>query len=98
MFFRFSSAVALAVAISLAGVALEKRSLELRRETSRQYYRTDVLQDHLARLRLRAQQLGAPVRFIESLENGALPLKQAEQPRPATVPRMPLLRWQRGSE
>jgi hypothetical protein len=95
MYFRFASAIALVVAISLAGVALEKKNLDLRREVSRQHYRTEVLQDRLARLRLRAQQLGAPVRSVESLESGALQLTRPEKPIPRQANRMPLLRWQR---
>lgn len=68
MFFRFGCALALVVAISLVGVALEKQNLRLRLEVSRQHYRIDVLREHHAGLRLRAHQLGAPERMIESLE------------------------------
>ena len=95
MYFRFASAVALIVAISVAGVALEKRGLELRRETTRQSYRTDVLHDRLARLRVRSQQLGAPTRFFDSLESGSLQLKPPQTPQRAEHSRLTLLRWQR---
>ena len=66
MYFRFGSALVLIVCISLAGVALEKRNLELRREVTRQHYRTEVLLEKHARLRAETQQLGAPTRTIEN--------------------------------
>ena len=43
MFFRFAAALVVVVLISLAGTALEKRNLELRRTVSHQQYRLDVL-------------------------------------------------------
>jgi hypothetical protein len=79
MYFRFGSAVVLVVLISLAGVALEKENLELRRSVSRQHYRMDVLDEAQARLRLRTQELGAPARLIERIENGTLPLDPPEK-------------------
>lgn len=96
MYFRFASAVILVVLVSLAGVAIEKRTLESRREVSRQYYRLEVLRDAHAGLRLRTQKLGAPVRLIEEIEAGRLEV----QPTPKSTgkepkERMPLLRWQR---
>lgn len=60
MFFRFSAALLLIVLVSMAGVALEKRTLELRRAVSRQYYQTDLLIELHVRLRLKTQQLTAP--------------------------------------
>ena len=95
MYFRFTSAVALVVAISVTGVALEKRGLELRRESTRQSYRTDLLHDRLGRLRLHSQQLGAPTRFFDSLESGSLQLKPPQAQQRADRSRLPLLRWQR---
>jgi hypothetical protein len=72
MFFRFGAAIVLVVLVSLAGIALEKENLELRRTISRQSYRLDVLHDVQARLRVRTQELGAPVRIIEPIERGIL--------------------------
>ena len=69
MFFRFGAAVFLAVLVAMCGVLLEKRTLDLRRDVTRQYYRTDVLLESYARLRLRTQQLAAPTRVIESIED-----------------------------
>lgn len=94
MYFRFGSALVMVVLVSLAGIALEKRNLGLRRDVSRQHFRMDVLRDTHAKLRLKTQQLGAPARVIESLENGTLELEQPETA-DGTAPRaMPLLRWQ----
>lgn len=95
MFFRFGSAIVLVVLISVAGIALEKQCLELRREVSRQHYRMDVLWKEHATLRWRTQELGAPVRLIGPLESGALDVSQPEQPVNAEPRRIPLLRWQR---
>ncbi len=80
MHIRFIGALVLVVLISLAGVALEKRNLELRRAVSRQTFRMDVLQEQHAAGRLRTQQLGAPERLIKALEEGRItpaPLNQA---------------------
>jgi cell division protein FtsB len=67
MVFRFGCALVLVVLVAMAGVALEKRSLELRRSISRQRYRMDVLQERRARLRLTAHELGSPLRTRETL-------------------------------
>lgn len=94
MYFRFGCILCLAAAVSVVGVAVEKTVLELRRDVSRQHYRQDVLQEEHARLRLRTQQLGAPRRIIESIDDGAIPLKRPKK-RDADGPRTrPLLRWQ----
>jgi hypothetical protein len=69
MYFRFAAAVVLAALIAVAGVAIEKRCLALRRALTRERYRYDVLSDLYARQRLRTQQLGAPARLFESIES-----------------------------
>jgi hypothetical protein len=94
MFFRFGSALVLVVIVSMAGVALEKRTLELRRNVSRQHYQMDLLHDAYSRARLRTQQLGAPERVIDALEAGELELERSEKPASATQTRVPLLYWQ----
>ena len=63
MFFRFSAALILIVIVSMAGVVLEKRTLELRRAVSRQYYQTDLLLEQHVRLRLETQRLTAPAQL-----------------------------------
>lgn len=68
MFFRFAAALVVVVLISLAGTALEKRNLELRRSVSHQQYRRDVLLQKYAAQRVQAQQLGAPIRTVEQAD------------------------------
>ena len=77
MFFRFCAAVALIVAVSLLGIALEKRTLALRRAISLQTYRAEQLEERRVQLRLRCEQLGAPGRLLESLESP--PSKSADR-------------------
>lgn len=94
MFFRFGSALVVVVLISAFGIALEKRNFELRREVTRQRYRTDALTDMHARLRLETHQLGAPLRVIDRVEDGQLEMQpdiavQEDEKTP------PLLYWQR---
>ena len=100
MFFRFGSAIFLAVLVAMCGVLLEKRTLNLRRDVTRQYYRTDMLLESYARLRLRTQQLAAPTRVIESIEDEIYvepfgrrpnPLPLSKKPKP-----LPLLRIESG--
>ncbi|HXY35609.1 MAG TPA: hypothetical protein VEI07_15360 [Planctomycetaceae bacterium] len=69
MYFRFGAAVVLAVLVAVAGIAIEKRCLTLRRALTREHYRYEVLRDLYARQRLQTQQLGAPARLLESLES-----------------------------
>ena len=83
MFFRFGSALVLVVLISLAGTALEKRNLELKRIVSRQQYRLEILLEQHAANRVLAQQLGAPSRLIDKLDDdGAAPDKPAQPAKP----------------
>ncbi|MGE3316744.1 MAG: hypothetical protein AB7O26_16625 [Planctomycetaceae bacterium] len=93
MYFRFGSAIVLVVLISLVGIGLEKRNLELRRAVSQQHYRMDALRDVHARLRLETQLLGAPVRTIDSLDRGQLEVERPEKPVQTEDRRMPLLFW-----
>jgi hypothetical protein len=69
VFFRFGAALVLVILISLAGTALEKRNLELRRVVSRQQYRLEVLLEQHASNRVLAQQLGAPSRLVEQADS-----------------------------
>lgn len=95
MLFRFGAAIALVVLTSVAGVAIEKRILELQREVSRQYYRSEVLLERHAKLRLLTQELGAPTRVIDSLDKGETELEHPQGPVRTTGRRLPLLIWQR---
>jgi hypothetical protein len=83
MFFRFGSALVLVVLISLVGTALEKRNLELRRIVSRQKYRLEILLEKHAANRVLAQQLGAPSRLVDKLDE---PRKSSEQPSQSANP------------
>ena len=72
MFFRFGAAVLLIVVVSLLGIAIEKRTLSLKRTISLQLYRAEQLQERCVRLRMRSEELGAPVRLMQALETGQL--------------------------
>jgi hypothetical protein len=69
MYFRFGAALVLSVLVAVAGIAIEKRCLALRRALTRDQYRYDALRDLYARQRLQTQQLGAPARLFEQLES-----------------------------
>ncbi|MEX0715297.1 MAG: hypothetical protein WD066_01855, partial [Planctomycetaceae bacterium] len=93
--FRFGSAIALVVLVSLLGTSLEKRNLELRRATSAQRFRIEALRKTHASLRARTQQLGAPARLLDDLLAERIPVRVSEQP-PRKEPGVPpLLRWER---
>jgi hypothetical protein len=93
MFFRFGAAMALVVAVALAGTAMENRSLALRRAISHQRYQLDVLIEKQARLRVAAQRAGAPAQLIEPLEQGRLKLLPPETPHRKAQRKTPLLNW-----
>jgi hypothetical protein len=80
MFFRFGSALFLVVLISLAGTALEKRNLELRRFVSRQQYRLEILLEQHASNRVLAQQLGAPYRLVDKIGGDSDFAEKSKQP------------------
>lgn len=67
MFFRFGSAVTLVVLISLAGVALEKQTLSLRRALSRQHFRAARLEEERERLRMQTERLASPQQLFERI-------------------------------
>ncbi len=92
MFFRFTSALFLVVAISLAGIALEKQSLALRRSVSAQQYQLDALKDARALARLETQQLGAPERLLQAFSSGELQFSHPEKPIKSAQGRLPLPR------
>ncbi len=69
MFFRFCSALSLVVLIAAAGITIEKRLLDAKREQTLQVYRLEQLEEKYARLKLRTQELGARARLRESNEH-----------------------------
>ncbi len=85
MYFRFAAGLILVVLVSMAGVWLEKQTLEMRRTVSVQYYQTDVLLDLLVRLRLETQQLTAPAQLaaMEASQHNAT-VTQPQAPRRGT--------------
>ena len=93
MFFRFVSAIVLVVLISVVGVALEKRNLELRRSVTRQHYQMDALYGTHARLRVLTHALGAPARLIAPVDSGELEVGSARQPIEFDRAPAPLLRF-----
>ena len=96
MYFRFGSALLLVLAISLGGIAFEKRNLELRRRLTRQHYQTAVLLEKHAKLRLKTQRLGSPNRVLKAVRPGQLESQGAANHLPSVSSRVvPLLRWQR---
>ena len=86
MFFRFGAGLFLVVLISLLGIAIEKRNLDLRRDLSRQHYRMDVLRDEHARLRLKCQQLAAVDRLFETVDQNGTELSHPKAPLKSTTP------------
>ncbi|MFK7817394.1 MAG: hypothetical protein AB8G99_01640 [Planctomycetaceae bacterium] len=83
MFFRFISAIVLVVLVSMTGIVIEKRMLDLRRDVSRQQYRTEILLDQYTMLRLKTQQLSSPDRMLETMQQQQL----APQPLPRQLPK-----------
>ncbi len=63
---RFGAAIAILVTVSLVGVALEQRSLELSRQSSLQTFRADRLEREAAELRLRIEELQTPQRLMDA--------------------------------
>lgn len=98
MFFRFGAAVCLVVLIALAGTALEKHCLTLRRSISHQEYQKEVLLERLSELRLEAQRKGTPASLLTPLEEGTFSLERPEKPIRESFPRPPLLNWSQRPE
>lgn len=96
MFFRFAVAIIAIVLISLIGIAIEKRNLELRREISRQHYQMEGMLEIHARLRQETQQLGATERIMEAAQQDEQSLVHP-QVSSGKREKLPLMRWQRPS-
>lgn len=93
MIFRFVAAVCLVLLVALAGAVVEKSNLSWRRRVSQQQYQLEELVERYARLRMEAQKLGAPMRWLEPLERGQLPLQRPSQPVRSETRLTPLTRW-----
>ncbi|QDT27455.1 hypothetical protein Enr10x_27720 [Gimesia panareensis] len=93
MLFRFVSAILLAVAVSLIGIALEKESLKLKRQVSRQHYQLEVLINAHAKMKLAAQRASSPRKVLNSMERGELDVESSSEPAVTNRREMPLLQW-----
>jgi hypothetical protein len=82
MFYRFGGALVLLVLIALGGIAIEKQNLALRRAVSHQKFRQDVLLEEHATHRLKAQQLGAPGRLLNDLDEADMRRPHGQPPVP----------------
>ena len=71
--------------VSMAGVRLEKHTLQMRRDVSVQYYQTDLLLELQVRLRLETQRLTAPSHLATTMDEAARP----KNPRTADQPLKP---------
>jgi hypothetical protein len=87
MFFRFCAALFLVVLIAAAGITLEKRLLDMKRQQTLQVYRLELLEEKYARLKLRTQELGAPSRLLETLEKAEAARASQRRQKIPTVPR-----------
>jgi hypothetical protein len=76
---RFGSALTILVGVSLAGVALEQRSLQIGRDLSLQTFRADRLKEEANRLRVKIEELQTPQRLREALKGEAGPAATAER-------------------
>ena len=63
MYFRFAAALVVVTAVALAAIGIQKQILSLKRSISLQHYNLQILEEKRARLTLKTQQLGAPLRL-----------------------------------
>ena len=89
MFYRLGGALVLLVIIALGGIAIEKQNLTLRRAVSHQKFRQEVLMEEHAVHRLKAQQLGAPERLMNDLDEAEMRRPQGRLPAPPLKFRRP---------
>ena len=93
VFFRFGAALALVVAIALAGTAMETQNLAYKRQLSQQQYRLEVLVETQASLKLEAQRLGTPAKLFDALQKDGAALHRPAKPQRHDERRTPLLNW-----
>ena len=82
MYFRFGAGILLIVVISVAGIAIEKSTLDVRRDISAQHFRMEVLRDEHIQLRLETQKLRSPGRMMDSIAAGKI---KVQRPQPQSV-------------
>jgi hypothetical protein len=74
MYFRFGLALIIVISISVAGVRIENENLRLKQQIARQQSRRDLLVEKIASARVESQQLGAPPRLLQAIEDGRIVL------------------------
>ena len=72
MYFRFAAGLILALLVSMAGIWLEKQTLELRRSISVQHYHEEILRGWLVRRRLQAERLSMDALQTSGMQNPTL--------------------------
>lgn len=80
MYFRFGVALAIVIAVSICGVMIENENQRLKQQITQQQFRQDLLVQQVAAARLESQQLGAPPRLIQAVEEGRIALPAPESP------------------
>lgn len=65
MYIRFGAGILLVVAISIAGVAVEKEILSTKRELSHQAYREEILLERHRQARMRVEEITSPDRVVQ---------------------------------
>jgi len=93
VFVRFQGAVLVAVLVAIAGSSAENAILDRHRSIGRQYFRLDAIQERVARLRLRTEELGAPSRLVRPAERDRRDATAATSDSIETRGAVPLLRW-----
>ena len=80
MYFRFGVALAIVIAVSICGVIIEKENLRLQHQITQQQFRQDRLVQQIASARVESQQLGAPPRLLQAVEDGRIVLPTPKTP------------------
>jgi hypothetical protein len=82
VYFRFTAGLLLALLVSIAGIWLEKQTLELRRATGVQHYHAEILRGWLVRRRLQAERL-----TMDALQTTEIPAPVPTEPVGGPEPR-----------
>jgi hypothetical protein len=85
VYFRFAAGLILALLVSMAGIWLEKQTLELRRSISVQHYHEEILRGWLVRRRLQAERLTMDALQTSGMQNPTLAEPDANRGRQGTA-------------
>ena len=80
MYFRFGVAFIIVIAVSICGVVIEKDNLRLKQQITQQQFRQDQLVQKIASARVESQQLGAPPRLLQAVEEGRIVVPTPQTP------------------